>query len=518
LTQQPEEPGGVPVGGGPAGVPVGGLAAPSGGLTRSVTVGAGWLAGSRIASQIVQFGAGIVLARLLTPSDFGLLASIYVITGFSVLFFDLGLGGALVQNQHPTAEDENTVFWVNALGGLVFVTLISAAGPLIADVFNAPRLIRLAPLAALPFTLSIGVVQIATLQRRLQMRVLAVLELVTSSVGIAAGVTAAVLGAGVYSLTVAPIVQSTLMSAWLWTHFRWRPTGFLDRAAARRLWRFSGGQLGFNVVNYWSRNADNFLVGRYLGAAALGFYNRGYNLMLLPVQQVSQVLGRVMMPALAAVKDDHPRAGRAYSRAVALVDALAVPLLVGLAATAPSLVPFLWGSRWVPTVPLLQVLCIAGLPQCALASVGWLFQSQNRTGLMFRVGSASSAVGVLLMIAGLHWGVRGVAVAVLATSWVSLVPELFFACRLIDLPLRRVLRTIVGVGVAGAILFAAVWWTPTVLGLDRTRGGALAVQVLVGAVVYVPALRLTEPAVFADVSRLGRRLAGRLRLRRSARA
>lgn len=476
-------------------------AAPPADLARAVTGGAGWLAGSRLGGQVLQFAAGIILARLLTPTDFGLVASVYVITGFSVLFFDLGLSNALVQISRPTREDENTVFWVNALGGVVFALLIALMGPLIADAFGQPRLVRLAPLAALPFMLSVGVVQSATLLRALRMRGLAVIELSSTLVGFVVAVAAAFAGFGVYSLTLAPIVTAALISVLLWRVSPWRPTGFISWPSARRLWAFSGGALGFNVVNYWGRNADNFLVGRFLGAAELGFYGRAYNLMLLPVSQVSQVLGRVMMPALSGIKNDHARAARGYTRAVTLVDAMAVPILVGLAATAPALVPLLWGPRWVPTVPLLQILSVAGIPQCALASVGWIFQSQNRTGLMFRVGAASSGVGVIMMIVGLHWGVDGVAYAVLIRAWLSLLPELYFACRLIQLRARAVLRRIVGVNVAGGLMLGAVWAVPPVAGLDRTRIAALGLQVLAGLVVYPVALRLIDREVFAEIGR-----------------
>ncbi len=473
------------------GDPVGGSLSGAGSMAGKVAKGAQWSAVSNLGGQGVQFLAGLVLARLLTPTAYGTMASVYVITGFAVLFFELGLGSAVIALRDPSQRDLSTAFWINALGGVAFTLLLAAAGPLVALIFGDPKLVALTPLVGLTFLFGVGGVHNSLLQRQLRFKAIAVIRIVPIAVAFAVTIAFAALGFGVYALVIGPIVSSILSSAMSWAAVPWRPTGFISRESLPRLWAFSGGQLGFNVVNYWGRNADNYLVSAYVSQAALGFYNKAYQLMLLPVTQVSQVLGRVMFPALAAMKDDHVRVARAYLRALKLINLIAVPALVGMAATAPGLVPLLWGGQWGAAVPLLMVLSIAGVPQCMAASGGWLYQSQNRTGSMFRVGAVTSAVGIALMVAGLLLGLQsslggpmGVALAVLVRMWLLTPATLHYAGRLVGLPARRIVRQGAPIIAISAVMFAVVWFTPTVLSLSRTGATATVVQVVLGAAVY----------------------------------
>ncbi|WP_369068614.1 MOP flippase family protein [Kineococcus terrestris] len=454
-------------------------------LRGSVVSGAKWASASKLGTQGLQFLAGLVLARLLAPEDFGLLASIYVVTGFATLFFEMGLGAALVHKRDPSERDLATVFWINAIAGVVYAGLMWAIAPLVAEFFDAPRLTTLMPFVALTFTLALGVVHSAILQRALRFKVLAVVDVSAGLAGHVATVTAALLGAGAFALVVGPLLTTALSSVLLFAVVRWRPRHFVDRRSVRELWRFSGGMLGFNAVNYWGRNADNLLIGRFLGAGPLGLYGRAYNLMLLPVTQITGTLGRVMFPALAAVQDDHPRVRSIYLRSLGLINFVTIPVLVGIAATADGLVPLLWGDQWVELVPVLQVLCIAGVPQCIATSVGWLYQSQGRTTLMFVMGVVSSVMGVAAMVAGLPWGILGVAWAVLAKSWVMTPVALHVSGRLVGLRVTTTLRNALPTLAVSALMGAAAWSVGLVPGLERTAPLTVGLQVLAGVAVYV---------------------------------
>ncbi|WP_432538143.1 oligosaccharide flippase family protein [Kineococcus auxinigenes] len=301
-----------------------------------------------------------------------------------------------------------------------------------------------------------------------------------------------------------PVALSTLL---LFIVVRWHPRHFVDRRSLRELWRFSGGMLGFNVVNYWGRNADNLLIGRFLGAAALGLYGRGYNLMLLPVTQITGTLGRVMFPTLAAVRDDHPRVRSMYLRSLGVINFLTIPALVGLAATAEGLVPLLWGEQWVGVTPVLQVLCIAGVPQCIATSVGWLYQSQGRTTLMFVMGVISSVVGVAAMAAGLHWGIVGVAWGVLVKSWVMTPVALHVSGRLVSLRASTTLRNALPTLLAAAGMGAVVWGVPGLVGWDRAAAWTVGVQVLLGIASFTGlAMLIDRPRLREVRSLLGRKL------------
>lgn len=476
-----------------------------GGMSRRVASSASWSAAGRLGAQGLQFAAGLVLARLLFPEDFGLLASVYVITGLTLIFFDMGIGGAIVHQRRLDDRLLSTAFWFNALGGLVFVGLLVLAGPFVADFYGDERLRWITPLAGLSFVFALSVVHSALLQRELRFKPLAITEISTAVVANGVTIAAAAAGLGPYALVTGPPVQSLLTTVVLWRLTGWRPRSFFSPAAFRQLWAFSGGMLGFGVVNYAGRNADNLLVGRFVGAAGLGLYNRAYNLMLLPLQQVGGVLGRVMFPALSSMGDDLERVRAAYRRVLRTMSFVTIPLLVGMAATAPALVMVLWGDRWLGTVPLLQLLCLAGLPQALSSSEGWLYQSQGRTTLMFGMGLLSTGVGVVAVVVGLQFGVVGVAAGVLASSYLFLPVNLFVACRVIGLASWRVYADNAVTVVSAVLMGAGAWAVPLVLDVPRTTPWVLPVQVAVGAVVYLGLAGLLQRDLLRDLRSLRRR-------------
>lgn len=455
-----------------------------GSMSRRVATNAGWSAVGRLGSQTLQFLAGLALARLLLPADFGLLAGVYVVTGFTVIFFDMGLNGALVHRRELDEAVLGTAFWLNAFGGVVFVALMAAIGPLVADFYGDSRLRWITPLAGLSFALSLAVVHSALLQRDLRFKRLAIAEVGTAVVGNAVTIACAWAGMGAFALVTGPAVQSVLRTVTLWALAPWRPRRFISVAAMKSIWSFSGGLLGFTIVNYSGRNADNLLIGRFSGATALGYYNRAYSVMLLPLLQVGNVVGRVMFPALSLISGDRDRVQKAYRRALRLMTFLTMPILVGMAATAPALVKVLWGPGWEPAAPLLQVLCLAGLPQCLFSSEGWLYQSQGRTRLMFGMGVASSAAFLVGIVAGIHWGSLGVAVGILVVSYVFLPVNLRVACSTIGLRARVVYRDNAATFGFAVVMGLIVWAIPLLTGVARTTQWLLPVQVAAGLVVY----------------------------------
>ncbi len=183
--------------------------------------------------------------------------------------------------------------------------------------------------------------------------------------------------------------------------------------------------------------------------------------------------------------DDRKRLQRAYRRTVTVMTALTMPVLVGMSAVADGLVPLLWGDQWGATVPLLQILCLAGLPQCLSSSEGWLYQSQGRTKLMFLMGSVSMAIWVIAIVVGLQWGTLGVAIGILVTAWGWQPINLRVACGVIGLRGGRVILDILPTVAISLMMGATVWATPVLLGVPRTDLWVLGVQVVLGAAVYV---------------------------------
>jgi len=454
-------------------------------LRAAVIRGASWAAAGRLATQGVQFIGGIALARLLTPSDFGLVATVYVFSGFAAIFVDLGIGPAIVQAREVTDEFLSTAFWLNAVAGVVMGLTLAAAGPLLADFFHQHALVRVAPLLGLTFATQLSVVQVALLEREFRFKRLTALEMTAVLIGLAVTLAGALVGWSYYALAIGPVAQSLAASLLFFWFVPWRPKGKVRTRSVRSLWRYAGGLIGFNSVNYWVRSADNLLIGRYVGADALGLYNRSFSLMLLPLTQVSQVIGRVMFPALARLAHDPERLRRGYRTAVRLMASGTIPLMFSLAVAAPAFVRAVLGVRWVPMVPMLQLLCLSGPPQTVAVSVGWLYQALGRTREMFIAGTVFAVPTIAAFIVGLHWGATGVAAAWLIRCWVLLPAIVWAATRFVDLSALRVLRDGVPALIAGAAMAGVDAIEQLALSTHIPSGAMLALQAASSAASYV---------------------------------
>jgi O-antigen/teichoic acid export membrane protein len=322
----------------------------------------------------------------------------------------------------------------------------------------------------------------------------------------------ALTGAGVYALAIGPVFSQVVVSTAFALARPWRPEHFVSRASLRRLFGYSLPLLGANAADYAAKNIDNLLIGKFVGPTALGLYSRAFNLMLLPVTQVTTAVGGAVSPALAAMRDDVARATTAYRRSLALLSAITVPTMATLAAVAYGLVPFLWGDRWAGAAPLLAILSLAGIPQCLVATTAWLNQAQQRTDVMFRVSLFWTLAGCVGIVIGLHWGATGVAWAVLTRAWLGLPFELRAATRRLemrfgDFLVRDVLRVVVPAGVMGSV----VWVLPVLADMDRTSGGALLTQLVTATALMVLLCMTVNRAVLTNGLTL-------LRSRRTARS
>ncbi len=461
-------------------------------LTRRTASGIKWNGLSRVLTQLVQFGSIVVLARLLTPEQFGLTAIVITFTSFAMLFTDLGLGAAIVQRPTLEPDDLSTAFWINALSGLSLTLLFAGLAPLFGELYGQPRLVALVLVGSLSFTLSLGVVHNALLERQLKFRALSLVVPTSALLGLGVTVVLALAGLGALSLVIGTVVTTVAKTVWLWSLVRWWPRTRPSRAAARRLWSYSGHLFGFNVINYWARNADNLLIGAVSGAAPLAFYSRAYNLMLVPVQQSTQVVGRVLFPALSNLAGEPERLRRAYLRAVRIMAAITFPLTIGSAAAAPALIDLLLGPRWRPVARLLAILALSGPAQIISGTTGVIYQAVGRTDVLFRRGLVASACTVVAIVIGLSGGALGVAIAVSVNYWLVSVYVTRPAWRLLGLrpvEVLRALRPVALATVALAVLVLAVGRLATHLGHPLQ----LACQVAAGGVTYALAVRLLAP-------------------------
>lgn len=470
--------------------------------------GVAWVAGARLAIQVVQFASSLVLARLLLPSQYGLAAIAWTVTSFAFLFSDLGLSAWLVQSPKITDRDAATAFWINALAGLCLTAIVFGLSDPLAALFGHPRLAGLLRIASFAFTLSLTAVPNALLERRLQFNRIAVVDMTSQTTGFAVTVTCAALGLGAASLVIGPLVATTVGSTASIIASRWLPTARPSRASARRQLGFGGHLTGFTALAFWANNIDNMLIGRFVGTRELGFYNRAYMLMMMPFVQVNSVLGRVLLPVLSAVRGDAERLRRAVMRLCRTNATLLCPLLIGLATVSHNFILVAFGSRWLGAAPLVAILCLSGPPQVAARISGLVCQATGQARLLTTWGNLGNLSTIVAIAAGLPWGAKGVCIAFTARAYLMFPVAVMPAKRAMGLGSSDVFRVSLPAYIASAEMAAFVLAIGLVFGDALGPAACLAVQVVVGAAVYLASLLWLDAAAVLDlVSVVRRRIA-----------
>lgn len=459
--------------------------APKHTLKHKTVSGLGWSAISQITRQGASFLVSLILARLLGPGAYGLVGMVTIFTGFGSLFVELGLGAGLIQRKEVNAEQISSIFWLNIFMSAVLAGLMVVSAPLIAGFYHQPALTALAQVSALAFIIGgMGTVQNALLSRQLRFSALAKIDMTATAFSGALGIIMALRGFGAWSLVGQTLSQSSFKTMGLWVSSDWRPSARFKFAAIRDFAGFSGNLFGYNVFNYWVRNADQMIIGKCVGSLALGLYARAYQLMVLPVYQISGVASGVMFPVLSSIQHDHARLRSIYLRAIGTIHLIAAPIYAGLFAVADTFVDAVLGGHWQGLVPILRILCLVGFFQPVGNSTGWLFTALGRTGTMFKWGICTGVAYVAGFVIGSHWGVMGVTWAYCITGLLAWYPGWTLAARgagmtFSDMLVPLMPASLCAVTMGLIVWVAGLWFKPM---MPITAG--LILQVLVGAASY----------------------------------
>ncbi len=476
-------------------------------LRQQTVAGVRWMGLSQIFVQVARFVFTAVMARFVSPSEFGLYQMAAVFTGFASLLCDVGLGAALVQQKEIEERHLNSTFWLNVGISVMLAVGLCLFSGVLARTYQKPVVAILICVVSADFVISsLAIVHRALVIRAMDFRRLAVAEAAGIVGGGVTGVIFAVLGGGVWSIAALVLGTTGVTTLMLWRAQTWRPAFVIRGMVSRELLNFGLHLQGFNLVNYWLRNLDKLLIGRNFGEAALGLYSRAYSAMLLPQAQVSAVLDRVMWPALARCGDDRARLRGAYLQALRLVSFVSLPLMLGLMVVAEDFVRVLYGPSWTGCVRTLQLLCIAGAAQAPGSTAGWLYLATGNTRKLLIWGIGAGVVIGTGMFAGVVWGsINRVAAIYAAVSLVLVAPTFIVAGSCVGLKLRDAASAIGGSLVAS--LFMALVVTVLVRSLPNCPPPLrLAAGVLVGTTSYAGIAWVSRMNVARELVTLAREM------------
>lgn len=396
-----------------------------------------------VLSQIVRFGittgSTIVLARLLTPQDYGLVAMVTSVVGILRILADAGLSTATVQRSSVSHQLISTVFWINVSLGAVTALLVTAGAPLLARFYKEPRLLAIACWLASTFVIdAAGAQHQALLRRDMRFTALAVVDLCSLLAGLATGLLMAFHGFGFWSLVGMQVVSTLISTLASWLVQPWRPGLPRRNTGVRSMARFGAFLTGSNVLNYLFRNADNVLIGWRWGALPLGLYQKAYGLLMLPINQINAPISNVAVSALSRVQSDPPSQRRYFIRGYTIAVSITLPLILGATVFAPEVIQFLLGDKWLAAVPLFRLLAPAALVGALLNPFGWLFISTGRADRQMRAGAVWAGAILLAFAVGLRFGPAGVALGFSIMSLLLAVPICAYAVKGTAVSLRDV--------------------------------------------------------------------------------
>jgi PST family polysaccharide transporter len=382
---------------------------------------------SQFAKILLALASTVVVARFLSPSEYGVVAMASPITGFLLLFQNLGLSQAVVQREHVSQSQLSTLFWVNFLGSVAIGALLLGLAPVAGRFYGDPRAGQLIAASALTVLIAgLALQHSALLSRSLRFSAVGAIEIVSVCVNFGATVVLASQLRSFWAIWWGILAGTATSSLLLWVVSGWRPSLVFGWREARPLIGFGANVTGFNVLNFAARNLDNVLIARFWGAKELGLYDRAYRLMMFPLSNINLPLSRVIVPILSKLANEPDRYRRTFLSTLRVVSLLAIPGVAAATIASDEVVPLLLGERWRGAAPIFFWLGLSGVLQPITNTTGWLFLSRGRGREMVRWGAFISGITIVSVVVGLKWGGEGVAIAYFASDLLLRTPSSFW--------------------------------------------------------------------------------------------
>ena len=424
---------------------------------------------AKLIGQAATFGLRllymIVVARLLTPTEFGLVAMVTAVTGVFDLFRDGGLSAAAIQQVNVTEDQKSALFWVNMAIGSLLTLLCLATAPILVHFYNEPRLFWVTIALSGGFIVSAaGVQHSVILQRELRYEAVTVIDTLSVLISTVIAIFMAVAGFGYWALVVSAIVFAAANTAMMWLVVPWKPGFPRKTAGVASMLRFGGTVTLNGLVVYVAYNLDKVLLGRFWGADVLGFYSRACQLINIPTSQLNTAIGGVAFSALARLQDDPARYKNYFLKGYSLVIAMTAPITLFLAVFADDIVRVVLGAQWVDATMIFRLLTPTVLFFGIINPLAWLMMSSGLQRRSLNVALVLAPLCVVSYLVGLPYGPTGVALAYSTTMVLWLVPHMVWCLR--------------GTGISPAELFQSIW--PPLGSAAVAAAAAYAVQVSLG--------------------------------------
>jgi O-antigen/teichoic acid export membrane protein len=455
-------------------------------------------------SFTIRIGSMMALARLLEPTDFGLVGMVTALTGVLNLFRDFGLSSATVQRKDVTEEQISTLFWINTLVGLILGLLLMSMAPLIVAFYHQPHLLWVTIVLATAFIFNgAGVQHTALLERQMRFTLLAAIDMISLICGTLIGIGMALARLRYWALVGTAVSIPLITTISLWCATGWIPGRPRSRIGLRSMAQFGGAFTLINVIVYFAYNIEKVLLGRYWGATSVGIYGRAYQLANLPIENLNTAFGGVAFSGLSRVRDDANRFRSYFLRGYSLVLAMTIPITIGAALFANDLILALLGPKWINVVEIFRLLTPTILIFALINPLSWLTFSLGMIGRNLKIVLVLTPLMIGGYVMGLPYGPKGVALGYSAVMMLWALPHIAWCVRGTVISLRDILISVSRPLISGIIAALPALGVQSLLGQSLAHLPRLILETAVLAAAYLLVLFyvMGQKAVYWDLLR-----------------
>lgn len=464
----------------------------------------------------IWFVTFVALSRLLAPEAFGLVALASTFMAFIEIFLDQGFSAAIIQRADLEKEHLDTAFWISILIGILMTIGTISLSPLVAAFFKEPHLAPILKWLSVSFIFrALSSTQMAILQRKLAFKSLAARSLVATLFGGIVGVSMAFTGFGVWSLVGQNLAMGMAGVVVLWRASDWRPGLNLSKKHYKELFSFGISVVGNNILKVLIRRSDDFLIGYFLGTTLLGYYTIGYRLLLVIMRLVTGITNSVAFPTFSRIQNKTESMRRAFYTVTQYTSLLAFPVFIGMGILAPELILTLFGEKWAPSIPVMQVLALIGILQSVLFFNGSVIRASGKPSWEFGIMFLNAVCTVAGFLIAVRWGIVAVAASFVIVGYLLAPISCIAVKKLIQIDFRTYLRQFVTALSASLIMLIIIMGLKYILKPQQLNLYLqLAIYLSAGVLSYLVAIGLTARSLSRQVLELVRLTFPRLKLKK----
>ena len=466
-------------------------------LKQKAAAGMVWTALQRYSTMFISFISGIILARLLTPYDYGCIGMLSIFMVLAESFIDGGFGSALIQKKRPTQEDYSTIFWWNLGMAILMYAVLYVSAPAIASFYNIPLLCDVLRVQGVVlFIYAFNIIQRNQLQKKLNFKVLSIVTITTSITSLIITILMAYHGFGVWSLVAQNIVTAAIPALVFWFYIRWRPIWIFSWKSFRELFSFGFYMFLTHLLNQFGAQIQGLLIGKFYNPTTMGYYSKAHGTEKLASTSIGSVMSQVTYPLYAEAQDDKKQLANMIKRITMTLSYITFPLMFILLLCAKPIFVLLYSDRWLHSVPYFQVLCLAGLAYCLQSVNNQSIAAVGKSRAMFTWTIVKRLAGIAFVVLGLIiYGMKGLLIGMVLNTWFSYFVNIGLVSRYIGYKWITQLLDILPILISSSVAAVISYYISSLFGLQLYADGV--VKLLIFVAIYMGWSLVFKPEAYS---------------------